>query len=372
MAENLARHGSDVTVLTTCATNHFTWANALPAGDSVINGVTVRRFPVSERDSEEWLAHHVEIDLGHPMSYSKQLLWMANSVWSQEMMQVIHDPSQYDWIVPIPYLFGTTFWATAARPERTAIIPCLHDEPHARQDVVVDCLAAARGLLANTNTERELINRMLRRRTAPDAGADSVVVGVGYDEVPVPDRGTIEAFCDRRGIAGGYLLYAGRREAGKGLPELFDLYRAYRQMTPRPRPLALMGTGDLVTPPDLRSHVIDLGFVPDEETAFAFAAASVLLHPSRLESLGMVLLEAWLVGTPAIVNGGSPVLVEHCRAGGGLWWSTPEEFIEAVRLVTEDDVVNARLTDAGRTYVLDRFRWPEVRRRFTSALEAWS
>lgn len=372
LAENLARHDTKVSVLTTCARDHFTWANELPAGRTDEGGVEVRRFPVGDRDAEQFLAHHTHIALGHDLPYSEQLSWMANSVWSPAMLDVIHDPREYDWVVPIPYLFGTTFWATAARPDRTALIPCLHDEPHAHQAVVLDCLTTARGVLANTGTERDLITSMVRSHRGGAGAVDSVVVGVGYDDVAPPSAAQVNAFCARRGIQQGYLLYAGRREEGKGLGELFDLYRAYRAATPHPRPLALVGTGALATPGDLEPHVIDLGFVPDDDLAVAFAGASVLLHPSRLESLGMVMLEAWMVGTPAIVNGASPVLVEHCREGGGLWWTSTGEFIEAVRMVTEDPDVRRRLADAGREYVIGRFRWPEVRRRFLAALEDWS
>ena len=372
MAENLAAHGSNVTVLTTCAANHFTWADEMPAGTTVEGGVRVRRFPVGPRDGDAFLRHHTEIALGADVPYSTQLLWMANSVWSPQMLDVIHDPGQYDWIVPIPYLFGTTYWATVARPDRTALIPCLHDEAHAHQSVVLDCLTAAQGVMANTTTEANLIKGMLATHRDQTPQRNLAVVGVGYDEIPPPTPDDVRAFTDARGINPGYLLYAGRREEGKGLPELFDLYRQYRANAPNPRALALMGSGDLRTPEDLYPWVIDLGFVPDSDTRAAFAGAATLLHPSRLESLGMVMLEAWLAGTPAIVNGRSPVLVEHCRHGGGVWWQSAADFIEAVRLVTEDRSVHAQLAAAGREYVLSRFRWTEVRRRFSSALEAWS
>ncbi|HEX5417871.1 MAG TPA: glycosyltransferase family 1 protein, partial [Chloroflexota bacterium] len=36
----------DVEILTTCALNHLPWDNYDPAGATIINGVTVRRFPI--------------------------------------------------------------------------------------------------------------------------------------------------------------------------------------------------------------------------------------------------------------------------------------------------------------------------------------
>ncbi len=374
LATNLAAHGTDVTVLTTCATDHFTWANSLPAGNTTTDAVTVRRFEVGPREPTAFLWRHTLIALGNTLPYSEQLAWMSDSVWSPAMLDAVADERTYDWIVPLPYLFGTSFWAAAVRPERTALIPCLHDEPHARTEVVLDCLSGVRGLMANTATERDLITRLLAgHRDGRTANATRApVVSVGYHDRPAAAADEVSGFCARHGIEPGYLLYAGRRESGKGVGELFDLYREYRAQCARPRPLALVGTGSLATPKDLAPYVIDLGFLPDHDMPAAFAAASVLVHPSRLESLGMIVLEAWLAGTPAVVNGHSPVLVEHCRHGGGLWWQSPAEFCEAIEFVTEDPAVAARLAEAGREYVLTTYSWPAVRQRFLGALEDWS
>ena len=43
----------DLTVLTTCALDYLTWANAFPAGQTDVNGVRVLRFPVRQpRDAQ--------------------------------------------------------------------------------------------------------------------------------------------------------------------------------------------------------------------------------------------------------------------------------------------------------------------------------
>ena len=53
LAEHLLEIG-DVTVLTTCAIDYYTWKSHYPAGTSTLNGVTVERFPVDkERDWEK-------------------------------------------------------------------------------------------------------------------------------------------------------------------------------------------------------------------------------------------------------------------------------------------------------------------------------
>src|SRR5436189_1762449 len=45
-ARGLAARGWDVEVLTTCARDHYTWANTYPAGTFDVDGLRLRRFPV--------------------------------------------------------------------------------------------------------------------------------------------------------------------------------------------------------------------------------------------------------------------------------------------------------------------------------------
>jgi glycosyltransferase involved in cell wall biosynthesis len=367
LAENLAAHGTDVEVLTTCATDHFTWADALPEGTVVEDGVTVHRFPVEpSRNNGRWLELHARIDLRAPTTLADQLEWMSQSVWSPGLQDAAEDEGRYDWLVAMPYLFGTTYWAATARPDRTALVPCVHDEPHAWSPVVRDMFGRVAGCMLNSPGEGELLARL-----APDV--DARLVSVGYEERDPPSAAAIAAACRARGIAPGYVLYAGRREVAKGLPTLFAAYAELAARRPSAPPLALMGSGDLAPPEDIAHRVLDLGFVPDEDRDAIYAGASVLVNPSRLESLGMVVLEAWLAGTPCIVNGESPVLREHCRqSGGGIWFSGLAELVEALEVMLDDPPLRAEMAAAGAAYTRATFSWPAVQARFREALEAWS
>jgi glycosyltransferase involved in cell wall biosynthesis len=366
VAEDLAAHGTPVEVFTTCAVDHFTWADHHPEGSTVEGGVPVHRFRVSRsRDANLFWHHHAAIATGQPVGYAEQLEWMANGAWCEGIQEALA-AREDAWVVGVPYLFGTAFWAAAAYSGRAALIPCLHDEPHARLAVVRDALSGVRGCMANSEGERQLIAEL-----APEARP--LVVGVGYEPEPPASAGRIEAFCRAHGIAPGYLLYAGRREEGKGVPLLFAHYAEYRRTRPDAPPLALMGSGDLPVPGEIAEHVIELGFVPDAERSAAYAAASVLLHPSILESFGMVLLEAWIAGTPALVNGGSSVLVSHCRSsGGGLWFDSAGGFSAALDVLLGDPRMRDEMAEAGAAYALGTFSWDEVRGRFLGALEEWS
>lgn len=372
LAENLTANGTSVDILTTCAIDHFTWRDELPAGETIEGGVRVRRFPVGQRDPEAWAGRHAAIDLGAKLPYGEQVAWMADSVWSPGIMAAA---GEYRWLVAMPYLFGTSFWSTVADPERTVLIPCLHDEPHARQPAVLDMLCSAAGLMLNAAGERTLVNRLVGVHRGGTAHLKTTpwIVGGGFDDQAIPPAAVVDEFCRRHGTTPGYVLYAGRREEAKGVRAMYEHYRLYREVAERPRALALMGSGDTNPPDDLMPHVVDFGFVDPADRATAYAGASALIQPSRLESFGMVLFEAWLAGTPSLVNAGGDVLREHCEvSGGGLWFSGGEEFAEALALMTEDAVINSRLAAAGREYTLTDFRWSAVRERFHGALAAWA
>ena len=59
--------------------------------------------------------------------------------------------------------------------------------------------------------------------------------------------------------------------------------------------------------------------------------------PSPYESLSLLALEAFAVGTPVLANARSEVLVEHCRqSNAGLYYADRWEFTEALKLLIDD------------------------------------
>ena len=75
------------------------------------------------------------------------------------------------------------------------------------------------------------------------------------------------------------------------------------------------------------------------------AAADVLLMPSYFESLSMVALEAWAIGTPVLANGRCDVLKgQVIRSGAGLYYENFAEFAEALHAITLDARAAAALS----------------------------
>jgi glycosyltransferase involved in cell wall biosynthesis len=127
----------------------------------------------------------------------------------------------------------------------------------------------------------------------------------------------------------------------------------------------LIGSGGYRAPASARGAVLELGHVNEPDKRAAMAGALALVNPSELESLSIVLMEAWLEGTPALVAAGSDVMQEHCAAsGGGLAFSGYDDFRDALDALRSDPGAARRMGARGREYVLDEYGWPAVRRRF--------
>jgi glycosyltransferase involved in cell wall biosynthesis len=255
----------------------------------------------------------------------------------------------------IPYCFGTTWEGATVAPDRSLLIPCLHEEPFARLQATRRALRAVRAVCFHVPAEQAL-------GAAMAGGADAgnfQVVGEGVD---TDIAGNAEAFRQRHGIEDPFLLYVGRKGASKNLPVLLEYYARYRFAYPdRPLKLVLIGPGGVYVPPRLERDVIDLGFVPAQDRHDACAAAVALCQPSLLESFSLVIMEAWLCGTPVLVSARCPVTRGHCEAsGGGLWFDDYFEFAESVQLLRRDTALRDRLAARGRAYVLANYTWDRV------------
>jgi glycosyltransferase involved in cell wall biosynthesis len=364
LADHAAAAGRRVTFLTTCAQSHFSWENTLPPGRRQVGNLDVHFFPVdADRDVGEFLRAQAQIDHGGPVSARDEAIWIRNSVNSRALCDYLKTHgAEFDRILAGPYLFGVTYHAAQVWPAKTLLVPCLHDEVFAYLELMHGMFDSVAGCLFNSAPERELARQLY---AFPDD--KSAVVGMGLDAFEVDPS----AFAKRHGLAQPYVMYAGRREAGKGTPLLCDYLYAFRERTGRDLKLVCTGSGPIEAPPALQEHILDLGFVSEQEKREAMAGAVAFVHPSVNESFGIVLLEAWLAGTPGLVHARSAVLRWQCaQSNGGLWFRHYPDFEEALLRLLDDPPLRHALGAAGRAYVRRTYAWPAVEQRLFAALDA--
>ena len=103
------------------------------------------------------------------------------------------------------------------------------------------------------------------------------------------------------------------------------------------------------------------GRLSDQERLQALEAATVVVVPSPYESLSLLALESFAVGTPVLANARSEVLVEHClRSNAGLFYADRDEFAECLRVLLADGRLRRAMGRNGRQYVRQHYRWDVI------------
>lgn len=364
LSELAAEDDHDVTVLTTCATDHFTWANVRPPGVARVGSLEVRYFPVNEdRDVDSFLRIQRKISQGMPCTLAEENAWISNSVNSRALLEYLRgEGRRFDHVLTGPYLFGLTYFAAQVWPEKTILVPCLHDEPFAYLQIMRGLFTSVRRCAFNTPPEQQLACRLYDLNPSRCS-----VVGMPLE----PFEADRHAFARERNLKRPYVLYSGRREQGKGTPLLCEYVHTFRERTGEDILLVFTGSGPIEAPPALTANILDLGFVSESEKHAAMAGAVAFVHPSVNESLGIVVLEAWLAGTPALVHAGSAVLKWQCQQSrGGLWFRHYPDFeAELLMLLRREDLREA-LGRAGRDYVRRAYSRETIRERLRRVLAA--
>lgn len=365
VARDAAAEGAKVELLTTCAKSHVTWDNEVPEGELERDGMVIRRFAVNEgRDVDAFNGYNAAICRGDVLSDAEEADWLRQSVNSDGLTTYLAAHlSEYDYVLAGPYLFGLVEASMRVAGKKGVLIPCLHDEGFARVRRIAAMFEGVHGCFFNTEPERELAHRLYPKMKL----AIEAVVAMG---IP-PFEADPAAFAKRHGLEGvDYVMYSGRREPLKGTPLLLDYVGLYRQRTGRDVRLVLTGTGPVDVPRSMEGAVLDVGFVSEQEKREAMAGAVVFCHPSVNESLSIVLIEAWLARTPAMVHASGAVLQDQChRANGGLWFRNYPDFEEELTYLLEHPDVRKTLAENGREYAIRMYSPKAVIRRFFTALE---
>jgi len=349
MTERLAlRH--DVEVATTTALDYWSWAEHYAAGDDEVGGIRVRRFPVASGRDPDFKTFEKHV-LEEPHTLADELDWpRRQGPHAPALYDFLHrEGERYDAILFWTYIYAPTCIGLPIVPERAALISTAHDEPPLALAPYRALFAVPRAFGFLTPEERDLVHRRFHNAQIP-----SVLLGIGLDPAPAGDA---EAFRARLGASGPLVAYLGQVTEGKGCD---DLLRAWVERTTLlDATLVLAGIVRMALP--ARDDVVSLGRVDEAEKLAALAAADALVLPSHLESLGIVLLEAWQQGTPVLVPASNPVTAgQVSRSGGGATYAGVDDLVPALEALLAR---GAEAGAAGREWVARECDWRAVDER---------
>ncbi len=364
-ASHLHDAGVPVEVLTTCIKEFRSdWSvNYHPRGTDTIRGITVRRFPVEQRDAEAFNQINARLMNRLSITAEEEAVFIREMIRCDELVQCIERHRDKYVFIYIPYMFTTTYRGALAAPKQAVLIPCLHDESYAYLGIYKPIFEQVSGLVLHTPAEKSLAQRLYTLR---DGAARLLGEGVDSCFNADPARFRRKYRLDR------FLLYAGRKDTGKNVPLLVNYFCRYKDLFPGDLKLVLVGDGPLSIPAGHEQDVLDLGFVPIGDKYDAYAAALALCQPSLNESFSLVVMESWLAERPVLVHERCQVTRDHCLASsGGLFFDSFSDFVGCLDYLQENSGRARRMAQNGRRYVLANYTWDRIVKKYLHALHRW-
>ena len=360
IAERLARH-ADVRVLTTCARDYLTWRNDLPAGPETVSGVIVERYPVArERDELDFGRRSTHV-FTRQHSLHDELEWLESEgpVSPDLISRITSRPGEFDYVILFSARYYQAYHGARAIPGRALLVPTAERDPALGLALFGPIFRGVRAIMYNSHEEQALIHAASSNEQVP-----GVIVGVGSD---IPRAVEPARARQKFGLTEPYLIYVGRIDVNKGCAELFDFFIRYTDGHPQAPTLVLIGTPVIDIP--VHPRIRHLGFVDDQDKFDAMAGATALIMPSYYESLSMVALEAWALGTPVVANARCDVLLGQClRSNAGLYYENASEFAGVLDRILADRGLASVLGRNGREYFERHYSWPVIERKYLDML----
>ncbi len=362
VAEHMAASCWDIDVLTTCALDYSEWADHYKPGKSKISGVTVRRFTVPmPRETASFNLFCDEVSQNIETStITRQEEWMkAQGPISPGLQDyVLNHQDEYDVFIFFNYLYATTYFTLPLVAHKSYLVPFAHDEWPIYLGIWKEFFKLPKGFIFSAVEEQLFLQNKFE-----DVDFDGPVCGMAVNP---PGAVHPEAFRRNHGIYGPFLLYVGRVDPSKGCSKLFEDFLALRESQSISMKLVVLGKAMMEIP--AHPDIIALGYVEEQTKWDAMAACDWLVMPSPHESLSIVLLEAWSLQKPVLVNRDCAVLVGQCdRSHGGLWFSEKEELAAILKLVSSQ--VRNQLGAQGQQYVEANYTWASIEQKYLDTID---
>jgi len=377
----VSQYGDEVTVFTTTAyTNRLFWdprEPSLPAGEELVNGVRVRRFPVFNRLN--WLRLNAA-RVAHKLRLPGED-WLRGLYFGPIVPGLARAVATSGADVVVASAFPLLHMHAALRGGHRAELPvvfagALHpsdlwgfDRP-----MIYRTIRQVDAYIAYTGYERDyLLNRgILSERVA--------VIGPGVDAEAFA-RADGNAVRSRYGWGDAPVVaLVGQQAEHKRIDLMLAAMRRVWQVLPDAR-LLIAGArtpysvhvdellDDL--PSEQREAVSIVNDFREADKPALICACDLLVLPSSHESFGIVFLEAWACGKPVVGArvGAIPSVIDAGVDGLLARYGDDGDWARAIVELLSDPARRARMGEAGRKKVLAHYTWDVVTASFRSVYE---
>lgn len=348
LAEKLTQF-YEVDVITNCALSYDDWSNYYSEGVSDLNGVKVIRFKNKPKNHKKFRKYRRILTndtktLRFLNSFSflqplkKYFQPKINSKVHLEWIKsqgpycpdlpnyVLKNQNKYHCFVFFTYLYYPTYYTMPLVANKSYFIPTAHDEPLLYTEPYKDIFSIPKGIIYNTESEKELINKKFH-----NSQKNNIVAGVGISNYEVnPDLIDTKYL----NLDYSYFVYIGRIDGGKNCDVMITYFQEFCDSINGKFHLLLIGKNHLKFETK-HKNIHFTGFV-NEDTKYHLLKNSLgLIIPSKYESLSLVTLEAMLHGKIVIANKQCEVLKNHIVSSkSGFLYENQFEFNNALNKLT--------------------------------------
>jgi glycosyltransferase involved in cell wall biosynthesis len=375
LSEILASQNHDVHVVTTdvSAVQAYYEFGIPPVqrANETIRGVRVTRLPFSSSLYQigGWVHRKLRAEW-----VSRRLTGRIMRILHRRLVDMIASEIAHirpDVVMTMPHLVANVQAVLSARrrvPFPLVMVPMLHEhDPNWNVETMTLALRFADAVVALTGYEKDRL--VLAYGVPPEK---VFLASVGIDIVEAPPQ-----VADRR----RRVIFLGRKVKSKGICDLVEAMKEVWTVMPDVE-LWLAGVRLSETsevdrqiaelPFGWRERVKDVGTISDTDKPEFLRSALCLVLPSKNESFGMVILEAWAHATPVVVwdlplfrtivdHGRTGILVDPCGGTRALG--------EAILQILQNPEAAARMGEAGRLQAASTYSWKSVAAAYLRAYE---
>jgi D-inositol-3-phosphate glycosyltransferase len=334
-------------------------------------------------------ARVIHLNAGPPMPYPKHDVYGHMPEFVSHMQSFIaREGLQYDclhshywvsgWValrlrqslhLPVVHMSHTLGY-----PKNSAVQQAWEREPPTRLQVEYEVLKHSDLLVAESQASKD---HMVQDYGVDPGRIEIIPCGVDTSIFHPHDRRQARR---RLGLSGGpILLFIGRLQPLKGIDTLLRSTHVVRRRHDNLKVLIVGGGVDsddpherqererlhtLVQDLDLADHVQFIDAQSQEQLAYYYAAADVLVMPSHYESFGMVVLEAMACGTPVVAShvGGLASTVLPGQTGFLAPVGDVQAFARSVEQLIGDPQLWQSMSTAAHLRA-QAYTWPRIMKR---------
>lgn len=363
LAESISDYAFKVIILSTCSRSPYSdwFLDQEHEHTYMRDRLEVHKFSV-DKVQDSYHSAVRKVSAGQDLTFEEKKSFFFKGFISSNLVQYLQDHlSEDDSILCGPYFQGVAHSVVEAFPGRVTMLPAFHDEEPFHWEPVESLIKNAKNFIFLSDKEKELV--------VSTYGAE---LGLSYQNWPILGL-PVDVRSPRRKAFDEdmFVVYIGRFDGGKGLPQLIDWHLEYAKVRESnglaPIKLKLIGKGDDSIIPSHTSIEV-LGFLSDEDKISQLGQSVALVHLSPNESFSYSLMEAAGVGVPVIVSDKCAVTSDHARCSGGGWVAgCLRTYGQAVDQAL-DPKANHKAGEQGREFVLSRYSRQTVLDRYLEVI----